>query len=75
MTSEGETDRLLGYMPIIARAPDITDWERKFAISIAGRLKRSPGFRPSGKQVSVMTRIVDKFQREALAGDIVERGQ
>lgn len=75
MTEHGETSRLLGYMPIIARAPDITDWERQFAISITGRLKRSPGFQPSEKQVSVMTRIVEKFQRETMADDIIERGQ
>jgi hypothetical protein len=75
MTQQGEVSRLMGYMPIIARAPDITDWERQFAISIAGRLKRKPGFQPTEKQVSVMTRIVDKFQRDAMADDIVERGQ
>ena len=75
MTSTGETDRLMGYMPIIARAPDISDWERQFAISIAGRIKRSPGFQPTDKQVSVMARIVEKFQRDAMADDIIERGK
>ncbi len=74
MTSQGEIARLLGYMPIIARASGVTDWERQFAISIAGRLKRSPGFVPSEKQVSIMTRIVDKFQGQAMADEIIERG-
>lgn len=75
MTTQGEVERLLGYMPIIARASGVTDWERQFAISIAGRLKRSPGFHPSSRQVAVMSRIVDAFQRSTMAGDIIERGQ
>ena len=70
MTSPSEIARLLHYMPIICAAPDISDWERQFAISIAGRLKRG-AFNPSEKQVSVMTSIVARFQAETMT-DLIE---
>ena len=71
--TQAETERLIGYMPIITRAPDITDWERQFCISITGRRKRNPAFQPSDKQIATMARIVDKFQAGSMS-DLVEKG-
>ena len=75
MKTPDEIAWLLGYMPIIARAEGVSDWERQFAISMAGRLKRSPGFTPSDKQISVMARIVDAFRQTSLPQDITERSE
>ena len=58
---DDETAQLLVYMPIIARAGGISDWDRNFAISVAGRMKRGP-VRPTEKQIGVMRRIVAKFK-------------
>ena len=70
-----ETDRLLHYMPIIVRAPDITDWERRFCASILGAAKRR-AFVPSPRQIATMGRIVAAFQNTAMRrdGDLIERG-
>ena len=74
MTPPAEVDRLLGYMPIIIRAPDISDWERQFCISIVGRIQRG-AFCPTDKQIRVMTRIVDAFQSAVMTDEpIVEQG-
>ena len=74
MTSHAEVDRLLGYMPIITRASDLSDWERQFCISIVGRIRRG-AFCPTDKQIRVMTRIVDAFQTAVMTDDpIVEQG-
>ena len=75
MTSQGEIDTLLHYVPIIIRAPDLSDWERKFCISIAGRLKRG-AFSPSEKQIGVLRRIVAAFKAATMDdAPVVERGQ
>ena len=74
MTAPAEVDRLLGYMPIIIRAPDISDWERQFCISIVGRIRRG-AFCPTDKQIRVMTRIVDEFQTAVMTDEpIIEQG-
>lgn len=61
MMTQGEVDRLLGYMPIICGFGGISKADRDFCISICGRLKRG-AFSPSGKQIYVMKRIVAAFQ-------------
>lgn len=72
----GEVAQLLGYMPIIVRAPGISEWSREFCVSIVGRCKRG-AFTPTEKQIGVMRRLVSEFQasmREADDLDLVERG-
>ena len=73
--SPGEIDQLVGYMPIIMRAPGISDWSRQFCISIAGRVKRG-AFTPTEKQIGVMRRLVAEFQATMRDDDaaLVERG-
>lgn len=73
MTTHGEVDRLLIYMPIITRAGGINEWERKFCISIAGRMKRG-AFVPTEKQIATMKRIVGDFQDQTMGDDVVELG-
>jgi len=60
VTTPGETDLLIHYMPIIVRAPGLTDWERQFCISACGKIKRGT-FKPSEKQIGVMRRLHGKF--------------
>lgn len=69
---DGETDRLLHYMPIVVRSACVTDWERTFCASMVGKGKRQ-AFAPSQKQIGVMRRIVEKFQAETMADDLIER--
>lgn len=71
----GEIDQLLSYMPIIMRAPGISDWSRQFCISIVGRTKRA-AFKPTDKQIGVMRRLVEEFQATMRDDDaaLVERG-
>lgn len=69
---DGETQALLGYMPIIIRAPGISKWERDFCISIVGRMMRGP-VSPSEKQIDVMRRLVGKFKEATMRdGDVTE---
>lgn len=63
-----EQDRLLGYVPHIIRASGISPWERKFCISIAGRMKRQV-FTLSYNQGIALTRVVDAFQARTMADD------
>lgn len=65
MTSADETALLLGYMPLVVRAPGLSEWERKFAISIVGRSKRGP-VRPTEKQIRTMRRLVDDFRARTM---------
>lgn len=62
--------QLLHYMPIIMRAGGISDWTRKFCISIAGRMKRGPD-NPTEKQITAMRKIVAEFKEKTM-GDVVE---
>lgn len=72
--SPGEIDLLISYMPIIMRAPDLTEWARGFCISIVGRTKRG-AFTPTTKQIGVMRRLVSEFQAAMRDDDaLVERG-
>ena len=65
-----EDANLLHYMPIIVRAPDLSDWERTFCASMIRRSKRA-AFTPSDKQRGVMRRIVREFQEAMLRDDDV----
>jgi len=69
----GETDRLLGYMPIVVRADGVSDWERKFCASIISR-QRGKSFAVSEKQARIMNRIVSAFQERTMRadGEVVE---
>lgn len=68
-----ECDRLKHYMPLCVQSSVVTDWERKFCASMIAR-DRSGNFRPSNKQASVMSRIVDKFQAATMRQneDVIE---
>lgn len=68
MTSSGEVQRLIGYMPIVVRSETPTEWERKFCASMIRQNNRG-AFDPSEKQISIMQRIVSKFQKDAMLGD------
>jgi hypothetical protein len=70
--AEGETDRLLHYMPIVVRSSCVTDWERDFCASMISKGRRK-AFHPTDKQIGVMRRIVEKFQAETMADDLIER--
>lgn len=65
-TSDGEVGQLLVYMPILVRATEVSDWERKFCASMIAQSRR--GRPPSEKQIGVMRRLVDKF-KDTLRGD------
>lgn len=69
-----EIDALLAYMPIIIRAPDQSDWTRKFCASVIARTKRGR-FTPSEKQVGVMRRMVEDFKAATRDDSLIERGQ
>lgn len=60
MVAQNEVSQLLHWMPIIVKAPDVPDWDRKFCASITGRMRRG-AFAPSPKQLAVMRKIVDRF--------------
>lgn len=60
MTTQGETDLLIHYMPLIVRAPGLSDWERQFCITACGFIKRG-AWQPSAKQIGVMRRLHAKF--------------
>ena len=60
MTNPAETAILIHYMPIIVRAPGLTDWERQFCVSACGKIKRG-AWQPSAKQIDVMRRLHAKF--------------
>ena len=64
--------QLLHWMPIITRAPDISDWTRQFCISIAGRMKRGT-VNPTEKQIAVMRRIVGEFKAATMGDEVVDR--
>lgn len=73
MTTQDEIDNLLHYVPILIRS-DLSDWEREFCISIAGRMKRGT-FTPSEKQIDVLRRLVSEFQTATMQdAPIIEGG-
>lgn len=69
--TEGEIDNLLHYVPIAMRSSAVNDWERKFLISIAGRMKRG-AFRPSAKQLPILKWIIDNFKEQNLGSEVTE---
>ena len=58
---------VLHYLPIIVRT-GISDWERKFCISILARQKRGV-FRPTPGQAKVIVRLVDDFKARSMRDD------
>lgn len=58
--TQGEIDLLIHHMPMIVRAPGLSDWERQFAISACAKIKRG-AWVPSPKQIGVMRRMHEKF--------------
>lgn len=71
MTSSGELENLLHYMPIIVRGNTVDDWERQFCASVIARSRR-PGFAPSAKQITIMRRLVDTFRDATLHDEIID---
>lgn len=65
-----EMDNLLHYMPIIVRSAGLSQYDRKFCASVIAK-SRAGHFVPSGKQLSIMRRIVRQFQA-ATMGDLTE---
>lgn len=66
-----EVENVLHYVPIIMRSAEVSEWERQFCISIAGRMKRG-AFSPSDKQLGVLKRLVDRFKEANLRFDVIE---
>jgi hypothetical protein len=66
--SPDEIDRLLRYMPIIVMDGGVTEWERQFCATMIRR-NRSGSFRPSPKQMPILKRIVDSFQKRTMTQD------
>jgi hypothetical protein len=60
-----EADNLLHLLPTVVRSPDLTDWERKFCVSVIGAQKRRP-CQPSEKQMGVLRRIVGAWKDKNL---------
>jgi hypothetical protein len=73
MSRLDDQDNLLHYMPILVRSSIVTEWERDFCVSMVHRSKKGP-FIASEKQMTIMARIVDKFQRATMAEDLDARG-
>lgn len=61
---------LLTYVPLLIRSSLVSDWERKFCISIAGRMKRQRVVLTE-KQKRVLKPLVDRFRDHAY-GDLTE---
>ena len=70
--SQVEVDRLVTWLTVVVRADDTPAWERTFAASIIRQArrpsKRGP-WRPSPRQLRVMARIVERFQRDVLGDE------
>ena len=62
----------LTYVPLLVRSDLVNDWERKFCISIAGRMKRGATVLTK-KQEQVLVRLADRF-RDAAFGGLLEGG-
>jgi hypothetical protein len=69
----GEMQLLLHYMPILVRAPGLSDWERTFCASITAR-RRGGAVRWSGKQIATMRRLVARFRAAAVDDPVIEGG-
>lgn len=70
----GEVQLLLHYMPIVIRAPGLSDWDRQFCASILGQ-KRKGFSRWSDKQIATMRRLVDRFRAMAMTDEpLIESG-
>lgn len=66
-----EQDRLLHYVPLLVRSGVVSDWERRFCISLAGRAKRGPVML-SAKQAPILRRLVDRFLEDINRDEVVE---
>lgn len=56
---------LLHYMPIIVKAPGISQKDRQFCVPMISRSRRGP-FMPSVKQAHVVLRFVDSFRAKTM---------
>ena len=56
---------LLHYLPHVVRSPDLSDWERSFAVSILARHRRGP-FVPSDRQLPILRRLVERFRADQM---------
>lgn len=61
--TQEERDQFAQYVPLLVASDVVTDWERTFCISIAGRLKRGAWW-PTEKQAPILRRLVDKFKQK-----------
>ena len=52
-------DETLFWLPSALKAPEATEWERSFVVSILGQSKR-PQWKPSAGQLRIMERIVEE---------------
>jgi len=66
--SAAEIDRLLHWMPIIARSYGVSEKTRAFCVSMVAQSRR-PRFTPSEKQIPVMREIVDAYVRATLSAE------
>jgi hypothetical protein len=66
--SPDEAAALLTWARIMVRS-DVTDWERKFCISVIAADKR--GRKMTDRQFATLRRMVEPFRARALASDEV----
>ena len=65
MTRSAEADRLIHYMPLVIRAPGLSDKAREFCATIIARDRRG-AFTPSAGQMKWMRDLVDQFQAQVM---------
>jgi hypothetical protein len=60
-----EIGHLLHWMPIVLRGAGVSEAQRRFCAGIVARSRRG-GWRPSGREIAAMRRIVGDFRARAL---------
>jgi hypothetical protein len=68
--SPDEVENLLWWIPSVA-SRGRTTWERDFARSILLQSRRH-GWRPSGKQLGIMRRLVEDFRARPYSAPLIE---
>lgn len=66
-----EHARLLHYVPLLVRSGIVSEWERQFCVTLAGRMKRGP-VTLSAKQAPILRRLVDRLLEDMNREEVVE---
>jgi hypothetical protein len=67
----GEIVVLIGYLPFLVRDGGISDWERRFCVSLL-RAHRRGEFRPSVRQIDVLRGLVRDFRARSMREEVIE---